>query len=366
MNSDRLRETFTELAEIYSPSKREEAMYSCLKGKLENLGLQTQTDSPAPWGGSCGNLYAFWEGTGMPLLLSAHMDTVEPAKGKRLIYNSADGTFRSDGTTILGADDCAGLAIILEAIARIKESGAAHRPAEILFTAAEEIYGLGAAAADYARLSAKEALVLDLDGPIGSSAIAAPTILSFTATIRGKAAHAGFASRDGVHAIQAAAKGIATLHLGEPEPGLTCNIGLIQGGIARNIVPDTCAVSGEIRALRHEKALALRDAVRSVFATEAAAVGASVGWEEQIVLHAFAADPAAPICRAFASACQAEGLPCDLHPTMGGSDMNHFAQHGITGLVAACSMHDVHSTREWASLTEMEDCTRLVVRVLSA
>lgn len=150
----------------------------------------------------------------------------------------------------------------------MNETNTPHRSIELLFPVAEERYGLGWTNADYGRLHAKEAYVLDLGGAIGEAANAAPTILSFQITIQGKASHAGFAPKDGVHAIAAAAKAIARLPMGELASDVTCNVGVISGGEAGNIVPAQCMVTGEIRSLSHSAALAQWEQVKSVFEDE--------------------------------------------------------------------------------------------------
>lgn len=367
MRSNRLYETFRELTAVYSPAFGEQDFCGLLKHKLTALGVVCEEDNAgARIGGNCGNLYGFLTGEnpGTPLLFSAHMDTVEPAAGKESVLHE-DGRITSSGATILGADDVSGIAVILEALTRLRETGTPHRSIELLFPVAEERYGAGSAVADYGRLHAKEGYVLDLGGAIGEAAHAAPTILSFTATVRGKAAHAGFSPKDGVHAISAAAKAIAKIPLGEPVPGVTCNIGMISGGEAGNIVPEACIVTGEIRSLSHSAVLEQWERVRSVFEEEANGAGATVSFAHRCEITAYETPLDSLVVRRFRRACEAMGIRCHIHSTLGGSDNNNFALHGIEGLVIACSMHDVHSTREYADLHEMEQCVRLVTSLMT-
>jgi tripeptide aminopeptidase len=359
--------TFGELVSIYSPSFGERELCDALKPKLEALGASVWEDNAGLLiGGNCGNLYGFLPGElpGPPILLSAHLDTVEPALGKKAIFKDG-GLITSDGTTILGADDASGITIILEALERIKEAGTPRRSVELLFPVAEEKYGLGSAVADYSKLKAKESFVFDLEGEIGEAANKAPTIIAFSATIKGAASHAGFAPQDGIHAIQAAAKAISRIPMGIPEPGLTCNIGTISGGKARNIIPEQCDITGEIRGFDHSAALARLDAAKAVFEEEAQAIGASAIFSHKIEITAYETLASSPAAMRFRRACEAEGVPCRIHSTLGGSDNNNFFLHGIEGLVLACSMHDVHSARESASLAELEKCVNLTARILT-
>jgi tripeptide aminopeptidase len=366
MQSNRLYETFRELTVLYSPTFQEQDFCSLLKKKLTALGIVCEEDDAGSRiGGNCGNLYGFLAGEnrGTPLLFSAHMDTVEPAAGKEVVLHK-DGRITSGGGTILGADDVAGVAIILEALTRLRENKIPHRSIELLFPVAEERYCAGSAVADYDKLHAKEAYVLDLGGPIGTAANAAPTILSFTVTVHGKAAHAGFAPGDGIHAILATSKAIEKIPLGEPKPGVTCNIGVISGGVAGNIIPETCTVTGEIRSLSHSAVIEQWEKVKSIFEIEAKSTGASVSFEHRCEIIAYETAMDSTVVRRFKRACEATNIPCHIHPTLGGSDGNNFALHGIESLVIACSMHEVHSTREYADIHEMEQCVRLLINLM--
>jgi tripeptide aminopeptidase len=363
--NNRLWETFATLTAIDSPSLGERAFCDALKARLAELGVETyEDDAGAQIGGNSGNLYGYDGGIGTPLLLSAHMDTVEPSCGKRAVLGTG-GVITSGGDTILGADDVAGITVILETLTRLKERGKQHRPLELLFPVAEEKYGLGSAVADYSRIKSKEAYTLDLGGNIGEAANAAPTILSFAISVHGKASHAGFAPRDGVHAIGIAAKAIASLKLGEPAPGVTLNIGTISGGTQNNIVPDLCKVSGEIRSLDHNSALSQWYIVRAAFEQAAAEFSGSVTAEHKIEITAYETPRGSAVTRKFERACEQIGITPNIHATLGGSDDNNFALRGIEGLVIACSMHEVHSVREWCSLNEMEQCVQLLLALIT-
>lgn len=365
--SNRLWNTFRELCGIHSPSYRERAFCDALIKRLADLnGNFFEDNAGSKIQGNCGNLYCYIPGSlnGPPLIFSAHLDTVEPAEGKKAVLHE-NGCISSAGNTILGADDVAGVTVILEAVTRLKEQNIPHRSIELLFPVAEEKYGAGSSVFDYSLLKAKEAYVLDLSGAIGEAANAAPTIMSFEIKIHGKAAHAGFAPKSGVHAIAVAARAIASLPQGEPIPGLTFNIGQIIGGESNNIVPSLCTVRGEIRSLIHGAVLSYWDKVRAIFDTEAAKAGARTEAKNKVELKAYETPLDSSVVKRFIRACEKTGIPPYIHSTFGGSDQNNFALHGITGLVIACSMHEVHSLREYSNLYELENCVRLVMRIMT-
>jgi len=363
----RLWETFSALTAIDSTTFEEGAFCDALKKRLILIGIESHEDNAGEQiGGNCGNLYAFVPGALPlpPILLSAHMDTVEPGRSKRAVL-SEDGVITSNGDTILGADDVAGITVILEALARLKENDIAHRPIELLFPVAEEQYCLGSALFDYDKIQAKESYTLDLSGKIWKAANAAPTILSFEITVEGKAAHSAFAAGRGVHAIVAASNAITKLKLNKQKPGVIVNIGKIAGGTANNIIPALCKVTGEIRSLSHNKALAWRERVQAIFSEEANKVGASITANYRYEITAYETPLDNPAVKRFEKTCEeALGVKAKISSTLGGSDQNNYALHGIKGLVIACSMHDVHSTQEFAILDEMEQCVNLILALV--
>ncbi|MDR0858343.1 MAG: M20/M25/M40 family metallo-hydrolase [Oscillospiraceae bacterium] len=357
MNTKRLINSFCELVSLDSPSFGERAVADYLAEKLRALGFETR--EYAIEGGDSGNLYGYLPGSGKaselpPVLLCAHMDTVEPSRGKRAVIRE-DGTITSGGDTVLGADDFAGIAAILEAI----QASEAHRPIEVLFCPAEEVYGKGSAQFDISVLKSQECYVLDLGGKVGTAAYKAPTIISWEAKVHGKAAHAGFAPQEGVHAIQLAAKVIAELPLGRVDGETTCNAGLISGGTATNIIPDLCVVKGEIRSFSHSKALERAVLVKAAFETRC-----EVEFSSAVNITAYETPLDAPVAERFREACERAGLSAEFVPTFGGSDYNHFAQKGLSGLVIACAMNNVHSRAEFTAIAELENVTRLTMELI--
>ncbi len=366
INRERLLGAFAGLVSIDSPSLFEKETAAYLAERLLKLGFTVaQDDAGEKINGNCGNLYGYLEGSleYPPLLLCAHMDTVEPCRNKRAVFHE-DGKITSAGDTILGADDCAGIAAILEAMESIKESGVSHRPIEVLFTVAEEIYACGAANIEYSLLNSKEVYVLDLVGPVGNAAYKAPTILLFTANITGRAAHAGFEPEKGVHAIQAAARAIASLQMGRLDGETTLNIGFIGGGTVTNIVPESCTVRGEIRSYAHEKALDALRSVKQVFLQEAQSIGAALHFEERLGCRAYETALDHPVTTRYQKACKALGLAGGLEATFGGSDNNYLSQNGLNGLVLATAMNRCHSKEEYTTAEELCNIASLVQAIL--
>ena len=371
INEKRLRENFIKLASIDSPSFGERFMADEIIISLKNLGFQVSEDKGnETYGSQAGNVYGFLKGTlsGEPLLFSAHLDTVEPS-GKKKVRFHEDGKLTSEGDTVLGADDISGIVEILEAVEAILEEEKEHRDIEVLFTFAEEAFLKGSAVADYTKIKSKEAYVLDLEGEIGTYAIKAPTVVAFTATITGKAAHAGFAPADGIHAIKAMSEVIAMTPLGilndAGEDGTRMNIGTIHGGLGKNIVPAQCVIEGEIRSLVHEKAMRQLFVFEEGLKETCEKYGTEYSLKYEAPCIAYQVDEFSDTVVRFRKACEAAGIIPNPVITFGGSDQNNFALNGINGIVTACGMHQVHSTKEFTYIQEIVNTTKLVYQLMT-
>lgn len=368
IKKERLVKYFSELVAIDSESFQERQVADYIIDKLKNMGFEVyEDDCGRKLGGNAGNVYGYWKGNipGEPILLSAHMDTVKPGKGKEAIVKE-DGTIVGNGKAILGADDISGIVSILEALETVAENNLPHRDIEVLFPVAEEVYIQGSAAFDYSRLKAKEAYVFDLSGPVGNAAIQAPTLVSFEIVIKGRAAHAGFSPQLGIHAIMVASKAISQLQMGKIDENTTVNIGTIEGGRARNIVPDTCIVKGEVRSLDHEKAIKLAHKIRETFQQEANQVGATMEYAESFGCIAYKIEEEERVVTRFLDICHKLSIKSKLMTTLGGSDNNNFALHGVRGLVLACGMNNVHSLGEYSHVDELVKSALIALEIIIA
>ena len=365
--TSRIVKEFFELTQIDAVSYRERKIADVLKEKLLQLGFQVQEDQAgSAYGSSTGNLYGFLKGSlpGGAILLCAHMDTVEPGLGKKPFLHET-GKITSSGDTILGADDVCGLVEILEGVRILKENQIPHRDIEVVFPIAEEVFIKGTDQLDFSKLRSKEAYVLDLSGAPGTAALRAPSLISFSITVRGRAAHAGFNPEKGVHAISLMSQVIAGLPMGRIGDDTTLNIGTISGGQLVNIVPEECTCKGEIRSYSHQKALDLLEKVRASFEAIVVKKGGSFSMEHEVNLHAYETDREAAVVKRFERVCKKLSLPCTLTETFGGSDNNNFALHGISGIVISCGMYQCHSTEEYTYEKDLRTGAALVAALAS-
>jgi tripeptide aminopeptidase len=369
MNTNQLRliDEFTKLVSIDSPSYGERQMGDYITKRLTALGLTViEDDAGEQIKGNCGNIYAFLRGNAdrAPQMFCAHMDTVEPSRGKQAIIGD-DGVIRSGGNTVLGADDLTAVAAILEALTVIKEQNLTHGPIEVLFTVAEEVYSQGGRRFDFSKIMSEQVYVLDLTGPVGTAAYKAPSILPFKAVIRGRSSHAGFAPEKGIHAIAVAADAISMMPLGRIDEDTTVNVGIIEGGLATNTVPEKCVVRGEVRSLDHSRALKQAEAVKRQFERAAAGAHAAVDFDIQIATVAYETPIDHPIIARFERACNAIKLSASFVKTFGGSDNNIIAELGIPGIVVANAMNRCHSREEFTTTDELARIADLTLALMT-
>lgn len=355
INHDRLVSTFLELVQIDSPSGHEEEIARHLTAELSGLGLTVERDTT-------GNVIGRLAGEGPPLLLSAHMDTVEPGRGvKPLITN---GTITSDGTTILGGDDKSGVAAILEVLRVLMEQGLPHPPLEVALTVSEETGLNGAKGLDLNTLRAQEGIVLDSGGETGSIVVSAPSQDNIKATVHGKTAHAGVEPEKGINAIVVAAEAIAAMPLGRIDEETTANVGRIQGGTATNIVPDRVEMAGEARSHDERKLETQVQAMTEALNKAAARHGATVEVVVERSYSTFQLSEADGVVRRAMAAANTLGLTPVLVPSGGGSDANVFNAGGIATINISTGMDKVHTTEERLAVDDLVKSAEFLLSIL--
>ncbi len=354
IDKERLYASFMELCAIDSEPTRERLLADRLKELLTELGCTvTEDDTGAKIGGTTGNLIARLAGTGPgePLLFSCHMDRVVPGFG---VKPRIKGDFIvSDGTTVLGADDAAGLAAILEGLTALRERNIPHPPLEILFTVAEELALVGSRHLDADRLTSRCGFFLDASGPVGEIVVQAPEQVKINAVFHGRSAHAGFAPEQGVSAIQIAAAAIGRMKLLRIDAETTANIGSIHAEGPTNIVAGRCELQAEARSLDPGK---LRTQVAGmVEAMESASKesGGSVEIRLDPCYPAYRLMEDVEPARRAARAARQIGVPVRFKSTGGGSDANILNSRGIPSVVLSCGYEMVHTTEERIALDQL-------------
>ena len=370
INKKRLLETFFELLKIKSPSRDEKQIADYVSDILRSLGLTViKDDAGKKIGSNAGNIIALLESNcengatrTQPLFFGAHLDTVsvngeiKPEIRDKKIVNK-------NKNCILGGDDKAAIAAIIEAIRTIKDFKIKTGNIYLIFTIAEEVGLLGSKNMNLKPLKAKYGFVFDGDGDIGKIFNQAPFHNAIDITIIGKAAHAGISPQKGINAIQVASHAISKMKLGRIEPGTTCNIGTIEGGVATNIIPEKVQIKAEARSLQEERLKELTGRIINDFETCAKENGAKARFKVKREYDGFKIpENELPIIMAK-NVFKKLKVKSKILSTVGGSDVNILNSKGKMAINLSAGMENVHSSKEYVKIAELEKLTALILEL---
>ena len=351
--SERMVKQFMEMVQISSESGEEAEFIDYLLEEFKKIGADTVKDS-------YGNLIAKLPAKGCqgkePILLSCHADTVKPGKNIEPVLK--DGVIRSKGDTILGADDKAGIAEMLEAL-RIAEI---RPPLEIAVSRQEEVGLLGVKNLDFSQLTAAKGFLLDND-TLDTIVIGGPSYFAIDVEITGKGAHAGMEPEKGISAIIAASKAITALRLGRLDHETTANVGVIEGGIVRNGVPDRTKFLAECRSLNHDKAQALADEMVKIINEQVESVGAKVKIEVNNLCKAVDIPEHSWTVQIAQKALKTVGIDAATTFITGFTDASIYNNMDIEMAVVGIGAQLEHSTEEHIYISDMEKALKMVLEI---
>jgi len=352
----RLADTFTALCRIPSPFGHERECADRVLAELRGMRLTAEEDE-------AGNVLARLSGrSDRSVLLCAHLDTVETTAPIEPVL--IDGGWENAHDGILGADNKAAVAMILEVARRCTVEGSPVG-LELLFTVSEENALVGAKAFDASRLRSDFGYVFDHATAIGEVVVASPTYFRLEADFHGKAAHAGIRPEAGRSAILAAARAIAAMPLGRLDDETTANVGSIQGGSGSiNVVPDRCRLLAETRSIdpaRVEEVVAtLVDAVHD----GAASAECDVDLVCEKLFTGYRVKPSAPELLAAEAALRACGYEPRRIQSGGGSDANALQAAGFACINLANGTERNHEPNERVSVAALEGMLDVVFALL--
>lgn len=343
-----------ELVRVDSESGNERGFMEFLSGWLEReVGAKCGFDA---YGNLIGRVSAK-NSEAAAIILGAHGDTVRPGCG--IEPRVVDGVVRSSGATILGADDKAGIAEIVYAI----QTARRRPPVEIVITVGEEVGLLGARHLDLGKLRAKRAFIVDGE-KLEEVITGGPTHINLDITVRGRAAHAGLEPEKGISAIRVAASAIARMPEGRIDYETTANVGIIEGGLIRNGVPETVKIKAECRSLTHEKALKQARAMRDAFEQAAREAGARMEIEDTIEYEARSIDPDCAVVQCAMEAVRAAGLVPVAKSITGGTDALVLANRGLEAVVLGLGGEKAHTTEEYIPVSALEKGAEILRNLL--
>jgi len=366
VNEERLIALFKELCLINAPAREERECVDHVKALLTQMGLEVREDDVhTRIGGNAGNVIAVKKGT-LPgakrIFFSAHFDTVEPTAG--LEIEEVDGVLRSKSDTILGADDKAGMAPIIEAMRVLDETGEAHGDIVLLLTVQEEIGLKGAGAIDLEDLNLDYGYVLDTGPPVGSYVNRTATHDKLDITVIGRPAHAGKHPEQGINAVCVAADAISRLKVGRIDEETTSNIGIVSGGTAVNVVCPSVTLKCEARSTSVATLDRVVGEMMSTFEEVAREWGAQVKIDHFRHYDSYLIDPASEVIEVGLAAAKGLGYEFPLRTTLGGSDANQFNAKGVPSIVMATGMDEIHTHDEFVPRATLVENANLVLAVV--
>ena len=376
LNRKRLVDTFVEMVQIDSESFQEKKMQEYVEKALKQIGCRVIVDKAGSKINSTarGNVMGFFPSTvkSVPFVLAAHVDTVKPGCGVKPVVKK--DCITSDGTTILGADDKAGVAIILEILRTLKESRVPHPPIEVLFTLCEERGMYGAKNLDYKKLKGREGIILDNEGA-DELLVQGPAVNDIWVDVIGRSAHAGACPEKGISALEVAAYAISHMKLGRIDKETVANFGVVRGGEVSNVVMEKCSLTGEARSLNngklakqtaHMKAafdLAIKHFTKKI---DGRVCKPQVNFKASLRYPAVLVSKSHPVVKSLQAAAKRLHAPLYVRASGGGCDANVLSGKGFTLPNLGVGVRDCHTTKETLILKEFYTAFELVWSAVTA
>ncbi len=367
INKKRLLNTFIELVRIKSPSKNEKEIVNYAKEKLKSLGLEVKVDNCGKkLGSNAGNIIAIYRtknsSGSKPLFLAAHLDTVS-VNGDIVPVIKNGKIYNKNKDCILGGDDKVAVASIIEVLSVIKEKNIPTGDIFIVFTISEEIGVLGAKNIDMRLIGAKCGFAFDCDGDVGIIINKAPFQDSIFAHFKGKATHAGIEPEKGINSIQAAAIAISDMRIGRIDSESTCNIGKIEGGTARNIIPENTKLEIEARSLKLSKLNNITRMILKNLKKGASKVGADLKYKIVREYEGFEISKNEIPVMVAEKALKKLNLKPKIMSYGGGSDINIFNSKGKIAVNLSAGMENIHTSKEYVKIEQLEKLAELIMEI---
>lgn len=364
INKERLQSTFLDYVRIDSESGHEKQLAQRLISDLTAIGCEIYVDNSMDKTGSdTGNVYATLPGNapGEPIILCAHMDTVVPGNGVSPVVEGS--VVRTDGTTVLGADDKSGVTAIVEGMRTVVEQNIPHPTIQAVFTVCEEIGLFGSRHMEYDKLVGKRAAVLDSSSP-GVIVVGGPGQYKINATVIGRRAHAGGGPERGISAIQVLCEAISNMKQLRIDRETTANIGSIHSDYPTNVVAERATMKAECRSHSEEKLERQVEHMEDCLRKACEKYGATLELERTRTYTSYRHDKSEPFIQYVSAAMERAGLTPHLGTTGGGSDVNNMCRKGIAALMIGTGMHGVHSTEECIDMKDLARTALMVVELI--
>jgi tripeptide aminopeptidase len=358
-------EKFKRYVQVNSESGNEKEFADLLIKELKSIGLTVLQDQlKEAHHSNTSNIIATLEGSGQDsIFLCAHMDTVKP--GINIEPYEKAGNIYSKGDTILGADDKAGVAVIMSTLEKIIEEKTPHRRVEVIFTVHEEGSLYGSKALDYDLIQSKEGLVLDSSGEVGGIVIKAPSKEKISAEVIGKSSHAGIAPEKGINAIAVASEAISKMRLSNVDRETTANIGTMNGGDATNVVPDNVNVTGEVRSFKDKNRGKQIDHMKECIDESINKHKAEGKITTELLYKSYEISKKDSLVQEIIRSGEKAGIEMFTRDSKGGSDANVFNSHGIKTVNLVIGTQNAHTMDEYIAIDSLIKCSKIIYNLLN-
>lgn len=366
VNQNKLIDLFLSLVQIDAVSLNERPVADFIIQKLSQLGIDVKEDEAGgKINGNCGNLIvrlSNGKDDDNSILCMAHLDTVKSTENLKPVVNN--GIIQSDGNTILGADDRAGVAVILYILEEITSNKRSHRNVEVVFSVAEEIGMRGTMSLDFSTLRSKEGYILDCSRKPGCFVAQTPTAVDLKVEFHGRGAHSAVNPEAGINAISMAMEALSQFPVGRVDEHTVANIGMIHGGQAINIVPDHVVCEGECRSFDKAKIDAVKKDFEFTCKSVAEKYGGTINPSFKTGFVGFNLERDLPVIRRLESGLRSIGLEPDPLVYYGGSDANVLNRNGITAVNIGIGVNNPHSHQESIGIKDLIKTAQLMMQVL--
>ena len=368
MDKDRILRTFLELVQINSETGYEGTLHGVLKRMFHALDLTVQEDQASQQLDThVNNLIISIPATAgyewcEPICFTAHMDTVTPgAKIKPQIYE--DGYIYSDGTTILGADDKAGLTAMIELVRILKEDQIAHGAIQLIVTVQEEVGLQGAKALDPSLLNAHYGFTVDAHAAIGTTIVASPYQSEIEIIFYGTRANSNHSSSH-VSAITLLTRALRQLRSTYTDDQSTIQISHFEGDSGTDNLQDRVILTITLRSFEKDLFDAQLNHIKDTFQQIAHnyQTVAEVNVKQQ--LPGFNLQSPCKAITLAQDSATALNLSATTTLTQDSSDGNILNELGIPTVILGVGYENIHSTAERISIESLYLLTRQLVEIV--
>lgn len=356
-----LIDSFISLVKIDATSKNEKVVVDFIKEYLEDTGFQIETDNSFEVTGSnTGNLI-IKVGTGGDFMLTSHLDTAMTTQNQ--IPEVDDKKIKSNGKTILGGDNRAGVCVLINLLKLVSQDPSKYKDFTICFTTCEETTLAGSKNL-HPGGNIKRGFVFDSSLRPGNFIYSACGAKRFQITVIGRAAHSGIEPENGINAIEILCKGVANVQQGRIDETTTANIGLIAGGLGVNIVPERATITGEVRSFDEEKVEEIAFKIYDTVGVEAFNLGATIDYDSEWDFKPYVIDEDDLTFLEISEAIKKSGLTPVPKISLGGSDANSYNENGIKSVNIGIGAQKPHSNEEFILIEDLEKAFEIALNLV--